>query len=480
MHVFGLLALNVVFLVAGSGIVWGIRGWETWHDYAALSGVAYVCGLAGVTALATLVPIYGGALSGWVILVLALGVGTAGLVVGWRKGRPRPRRSDPWALPSSGQGFLALGLAVITVVLLVFTFEAARLVPLTSWDAWAFWMPKAKAIYFFGGLDPALFHSLAGQSYPLFVPTLAAMNFRFMSSADTTTLAVQWCLLAVGFVGGVAGLLRRIAPTPVTWLFLATFAALPEVDRRLLERTADWPLDIFFGLAACALLAWIVTRESWLLAVFGLTLSAALLTKREGQLLGLCLVVAALVASGLRNRRTWLSVVGVAALAYLPMIPWQIWWASRHLPSDDPSGGFIHATFAHIDKAPGAFHLVVRLLFAYHMWLAAAPIAIVAAALCLGLENRREATFFLVAFALGFVGWAWENWANWPVVPITTDPGLNPTSRTVGSLVVLAIVAAPVLIGRLVGEGALSGAIAGYARARANTTGSASASATKP
>jgi hypothetical protein len=124
-------------------------------------------------------------------------------------------------------------------------------------------MTEAKAIYFFGGLDERVFRSAAGPSYPIFVPTLSAMNFRFMAPADTTTLAVQWWLLAVGFVTAAAGLLRRLAPPAVTWLLLVTALPIPEFDRRLLERTADWPLDILFAVSALALLSWIVSGESW-------------------------------------------------------------------------------------------------------------------------------------------------------------------------------------------------------------------------
>ena len=140
----------------------------------------------------------------------------------------------------------------------------------------------------------------------------------------------------------------------------------------------------------------------------------------------------------------------MAALAYLPAIPWRIWWTSRHLQSDTPPGGFIHATFHNIGQAPAAFHLVFRLLFEYQLWLAATPIALAAALLCLGQGDRRIAVFFLVAFGLGFVGWAWENWAYAsPSLPISTDPAVNPTNRTVASLVLLSIVTAPVLIGSL-------------------------------
>jgi len=476
MSLLGLAGLNVLFLVAGSGILWGVRGWSTWRDYGALAGVAYMSGLSAVGVVATLVPIWGGSLSGWAIVAIAGGWTVAGVALGWRQHRPRPVRVESW-LPETPSALLPIGLAALTAAFLGAFFRVAHIQPMTSWDAWGFWMTKAKAIYYFGGLDPTYFGHLWGPSYPLFAPVLAAMDFRFMGSADTTTLGVQWWLLAVGFVWAASGLLRRVAPATPTWLFLALFAVVPELDRRLLARTADWPLDIVFALSACALVAWVVSDEGWLLAVYGLTLSATLLTKREGQLLAVCLVIAGLAASGIRKRRSWLAIVGVGVIAYLPGIPWRLWWTSRHLASDSPQGGLIHATFAHIGKAPQAFHLVFRLLFEYQLWLAVTPIALVAAVICLWQPDRRVAVFFLVAFCLGFVGWAWENWAYVsPSLPISTNPAVNPTNRTVGSLVLLSIVAAPMLIGKLLGQ---RGAVpAPQAERFANTTGSASASAT--
>ena len=477
MSLLGVIALNVLFLLAGSAILWAVRGWATWREYLALAGIAYVCGLSAVGVIATLTLIWGLGLSPGVILLVVGGITVAGALVGWRMGRPLPVRTETW-MPSSLADLVPIGLAVLTAVLLASFFREARIQPLTSWDAWGFWMPKAKAIYFFGGLDPQYFEHLWGPSYPLFVPALAAMNFHFMGSADTTTLGVQWWLLAVAFVWTGAGLLRRIAPAVPTWVFLALFVVIPELDRHLIERKADWPLDIFFALSACALLAWILTGENWHLAVYGLTLSAMLLTKREGQLLAVCLVVAGIAAAGFRSRRSWLGIASIAVLAYLPAIPWRIWWTSRHLQSDTPAGGLLHATFANIRQAPAAFHLVARLLFEYHLWLAATPVALVGAALCLWQGDRRIAVFFLVAFGLGFVGWAWENWAYVsPSLPISTNGAVNPTNRTVASLVLLSIIAAPVLIGQLLAQRApREVAVLDLA----NTTGSASASATNP
>ena len=444
MSVLGVFVLNLLFLIAGSGILWGIRGWRTWREWRALGGVAYMTGLCTVTVVATLVPMYGGRLSAGVILALVAGVGIAGTLVGVAKRRPLPAHGGA----RGPIDLVALAPMAVTAVFLALFFLVARIQPMTSWDAWGFWTTKAKAIYFFGGLDPTIFRQ-TWPSYPLLVPVLDAMNFRFMGSADTTALGVQWWLLAAGFVWAAAGLLRRVAPPRITWTFLALFAALPQLDDRLLERTADWPLDIFFGLASCAALVWIMTSERWLLAVFGLALGATLVTKREGQLLAACLVIAMLVALGIR-RAASLAVVGVAAVAVVPDVLWRLWWTSRHIAADTPPGGLVHATFANLGYAPQAFDLVARLLFDYHLWLGITPLAFAAALVGLTQRDRRAPLFFLSLFVLGFVGWAWENWAYVTAgYPITSDPSVNPTNRTVASLVVLSIVTAPVLVGRL-------------------------------
>jgi len=239
MSVLGVLVINLLSLLAGSGVLWGIRGWTTWREWASMGGIAYMSGLFAVSVLATLVPIYGGALSAGTILALVAGVGLAGAAVGVVKRRPFPSRASSPA-PTD---LVALVPMAVTFVLLVLFFRVARIEPMTSWDAWGFWMTKAKAIYYFGGIDTSIFRQTR-PSYPLLVPALAAMNFRFMGAADTTALGVQWWLLAVGLVWAVPGLLRSIAPPRVTWLFLALFAALPQFDDKLLSRTADWPLDI--------------------------------------------------------------------------------------------------------------------------------------------------------------------------------------------------------------------------------------------
>ena len=82
---------------------------------------------------------------------------------------------------------MAAGVALIGL-LLEALFRSARLQSLQAYDAWAFWVPKGKAIFFFGGLDERLFTSLPGPTYPPLVPILDAAAFHAMGGVDTVTL----------------------------------------------------------------------------------------------------------------------------------------------------------------------------------------------------------------------------------------------------------------------------------------------------
>jgi hypothetical protein len=270
------------------------------------------------------------------------------------------------------------------------------------------------------------------------------MDFRFIGSADVTLLGVQYWLMFAGFLLAAAGLLRRLVSAPVVWLFLGVAAVLPEIDHRLLQMMADWPLDIFFVLAALGLVVWLRTSEGWLLGVYGVSLAAMLATKREGQLLAACLVVGALAAVAWRRRRAAIAVVAVALAAYLVNVPWRLWWTSRHLTSDVPDKGIASFTSDTTRIWPG-LRLVLDLLFNYDMWLVPVPLAIAAALLGLLSRERELPVLYLVTAAFAIVGFAWVIWSD-PTLPITTKPSLTPIPRAVGAIALLSTVLAPLLI----------------------------------
>jgi len=446
----GILLLNALFLVAGAGLLWGLRGWGSWSEVVRLGGVAYMLGVAAAGVGATLVLVAGGGLSTAAILGLTLGIALAGVSAGIVRKRPLPRAprlSIRARLPLTLEGYLTVFLAAVVFVLLVDLFRSAYHEPLISWDAWAFWVPKAKAIYFFGGLDEQLFRSLPGPSYPLLVPALDAMDFRLMGTPDTSMLAVQYWFLFAGFSLAAAGMLQRIARPALTWLFIATAAVLPELDHRLLQQLGDWPLDIFFALGALALVCWLQTDASWFLGVYTIMTAAMFATKREGQLLGACLVGGALAATVWRRRRASLSILGLTLVAYAVNIPWRLWWTSRGLTPDTPDGGLGQMT-ANSDRILPGLRLVAQLLFNPHLWLVATPVVIAAALIGLASKERGVPIFYLVTGILAIVGFAWIIWSI-PSLPISTKPSLTPIPRAVGAIALLSVALAPVLLSLL-------------------------------
>ena len=97
---------------------------------------------------------------------------------GGRPARPRRCRARTPIVLVSAAGIALAGLFLEAL------FRAARLQSLQAYDAWAFWVPKGKAIFFFGGLDEHVFTTTPNPSYPPLQPILDAAAFHAMGGAD--------------------------------------------------------------------------------------------------------------------------------------------------------------------------------------------------------------------------------------------------------------------------------------------------------
>src|SRR5919204_3242594 len=231
----GIVAAQALFLVAGIGILWALQRFRTWADVLRAAGLAYLLGVATVGVLATLVLVAGGGVGIAVVLALALGVFALGGVAARirRHGVPHAHGfTRPVATPET---LFAAAVALLTAAVLFAFYRVARHQGLVAWDAWAFWVPKAKGIYFFGGLDDRLFHQLTHPSYPLLVPAVQALDFRLIGSADAGAIALQYWFLLVGFVLAAWFLLRPLVRPALVWPFLALAAVLPELDKRMIN-----------------------------------------------------------------------------------------------------------------------------------------------------------------------------------------------------------------------------------------------------
>jgi hypothetical protein len=439
----GLAVFNGFLLVVGAAALAALRGWRSWYELVRTAGLAYMLGVALVGVALSITLVLGVPFSFGAVVLTGASLALAALALRRPLARWRPRL-PPERAP--GVGFVAIAFGVLVIVYLEALFRAGRLAGLSAWDAWAFWVPKAKAIYFFGGLDEQFFRELANPTYPPLVPALEASAFHFMGSADVVTLHVQFWFLACGFVAALAGLLAPRVPALLLWPCLLLVLVAPRVVGRNLDPQADFLLDYFFALAALLVAFWLVEREPWLLATAAVFMAAALLTKREGLLLVACIVGAALVGSWRRWRFAWPRLALAGAVAIAAAIPWRLWFSSRDLTGELPAAGVL-GLFDHLDRGWPAFESAITTIFDYDLWLVVVPLVGVAVALAYVAGARILPTYALTLYALVTAGLTWVLWSFTELeLPFEQDEGVNPIVRLSGSLIIVSAAFLPLLL----------------------------------
>jgi hypothetical protein len=441
--ILGLAALNGAYAVLGVTLVWAIRGLPRWTDVVRLAGLGYLLGVAAFGVVWTQLLVVGVPFGGWGI-VLSLACGTlAALAAGALLRRPPPRGfGDP---ERHGSAFAVLVTAVgisLTGLLLEALFRSARLQGLQAYDAWAFWVPKGKAIYFFGGLDEQVFTSLPGATYPPLVPILDAASFHAMGGADTTTFHLQYWFLVVGAVAAIAGLLYRHVPAWLLWPSLLLVLTVPRVASGLLVPQADVLVDVFFVVGALLLALWLRDGRGWRLAAVAILLAGAGLTKREGLLFAAAALAVGLAASYGRRRVAWPRFVAVGVLVALAALPWRLWYRSQGIGGEVPSDAGVGGS---LDRMLDALRLSVDVFFDSTLWSVVPVVALIAIGAAFVWGDRRLAAFLAALLGLVFVGGAWVTYA-FRELPITAEEAVNPIVRYTGALALLAAVATPLLL----------------------------------
>ena len=165
----GLAALNVAYALVGLSLLWGLRAFRTWGRPAPARRARVPARPRRVRR----------ALDGAARRRRPVRRGRDRGVArrsrrGRRRRRPAPRappraRSRPSRRHSDRCSSRRPGIALAGLFLEAL-FRAARLQSLQEYDAWAFWVPKGKAIYFFDGLDAHVFTTTPNASYPPLQP----------------------------------------------------------------------------------------------------------------------------------------------------------------------------------------------------------------------------------------------------------------------------------------------------------------------
>ena len=315
MRIVALLGANALMLCAGIGVLPLLGVARTWRELTARSGLAYLCGivLAGIVAaeLAIMRVSFG-----WAGLALLAAVSLGATM--WRlRGTERPALVPPRWITVGGTAALAAIVAEYA--------RAFAVAPLNRYDAWAIWALKGHALYAFGWADPVVFagheYRFANLDYPLWLPSVEAVDFRAMGAFDTRLVHLQFLLFLVAALAGLFALLRDRVPQLVLWPWLIAIALAPVVFDQLLTAYADVPLALVFAVGVASAGRWLVTNERWALALAALCFAGALLTKNEGSLF----VFAAFFGLIVVAHRRWRALAVAASADVLLLLPWKLY-----------------------------------------------------------------------------------------------------------------------------------------------------------
>jgi hypothetical protein len=381
--VLALLLMNGCLLAAGAGVTRALGAWRAPRELCTVLATSFLVGVAAFGVLAQLLYVLGFSLS----VPQALGVCCLLAAPGLVRVLPRSPLAPQRAL-TGREWAAAAGVAIPLVLLAV----AAVYQPLSSWDAWTQWTPKARALVELDGLDSSFFASAAyghwHPDYPLLVPSLEAFAFRLGVGVRVAHLEF-WLLLAAFAVALVELLRQRVGPL-LAWATALAIVWTPKLGAEALSANADMPLAIFLVLAALAAWLWISegsTPALGLVAVFG---AAAAATKLEG-VIELAVVLAIGVWLSLRqSRRSALLLAGAGVVTLVGFIPWRLWTTLTDAPTAYAASSVVDSVTApEPSRVPIASLLLLRQLFDPETWLLLVPLALCALAVA-ALTHRRD------------------------------------------------------------------------------------------
>lgn len=380
----GLAALDVLLLLAGYGLLAAFGHVRTARSALRLAGLAFVVGFAATGLVCTVLLVAGLSLAVWQVVLVCLGLAAVGAAVAWLT----PAVVEP-ARAAIGRAWVVAALGATVVVLYVEELGRRAFAAGAAYhtDAWGFWLPKAKAIVLFGGLDtaPGGATSFFHPDYPLLVPGMDAVAFRFMGGLHASVLPVQEWLFATAFLAAIAGLLWRRVPAYVLAPCLALVALSPAFGRWIGVGLADEPLAMLVAVAGVAVALWLLEDQGGHVALAALLLAAASVTKTEGRSLALILAALAAAASVRSLRSRWPGLLALVLAPLLAGLPWRLWLDANDVPIiPDYRIGDAFDT-GYLGDRTDRLELALRELPAYLVgrddWLLVLPIALAAGVL---------------------------------------------------------------------------------------------------
>jgi hypothetical protein len=219
-------------------------------------------------------------------------------------------------------------LALTPVVLLLWAFGRLNLVDgVHEFDAGAFWLLKARFLYFDHGKQFLnLLHTsnlaYTHMDYPWLVPGLYSLMYGALGGVDEFVIKVWpfWMVVALcSAIFSIGQVWRRPHPAPI--LMIVLFCYLPATEQFLGQEGATIPLLFGVSIAALMLVISFIRRSPYALAAGLLALGCCAATKLEGVLYAILWAIPISLycwrSGWLKNPSVWKAIV-FAACFLLP------------------------------------------------------------------------------------------------------------------------------------------------------------------
>jgi hypothetical protein len=437
-RILALVVANVLMLALGAGMLPLLRLARTRRELLTRLPLAYPVGIAGtgiLTAHLALLHVPIGRIGLPVLSATSLVLGLRRLPGGHRS---RRARNVIRALP-------ALTLLAVTAAFFVQATRLFAVKPLVEFDGWAIWATRAQALYDFGHPVAPVFTdpTYPALQYPLLLPSLEALDFRFMGTFDGSLIHLQLLGFAIAFVSGAWILLRNQAPSVLLAAVLLAIVTAPTFFHQLPSNFADVPLALFVALGVASLAAWLASGGQGLLPAAALLLGAAALTKNEGELFALAAYASAFLAAGRSRRR---PVALAAAATFALELPWRIWVQAHHLPTRDYAlSNLFDPSYLwhHRSRVGPSAHELLTQIWASGSWSYIVPLVLLGLAAAPLMRRTRVAAFGAAWLVLSFAGLVAIYWISRN--PLSSHL-FNSSDRTIDSLVIGGALLVPVLL----------------------------------
>jgi hypothetical protein len=328
-------------------------------------GLAYLVGVAAVTALETALLVVGVPLLPAVAVAVVACV-LAGVLSGIRHGSWRADNLEHERTSWARLAWIVPAVVFGAAAVLGAIYAAQQ--PVISWDGWSIYARKAIWLASAGNLDARLFteptYVFMHQDYPLTMPLMEALPAKLDPASGGAGLLNGWLVLAaypwaVGYLA-LQRLRNRAWAIPVVLLTLA-----PACFRQGLTGYADLPMAVLLGTGVLLLAIWLRDPDGGRasLAIACLLLVGGANTKNEGLLFAALALMLAFVVVALqreRRRAVELAIAGLGAAVLLA--PWRVWLAVHDIRGEFSFASGLDPGFLadHSDRARTASNVLAQ------------------------------------------------------------------------------------------------------------------------